>query len=99
MCDYRAYGSSNGEDSHCDLGDVLTVPQVNSLEEVHVRHSISNTSLLEPATVDRPLSEILFTDVDVFNPLHVTGEINRFKNKHLSYGLFCCLLIGLFILM
>jgi hypothetical protein len=44
--------SADGEDRHCDLGDVLPVPQVHGLKQVDVRDAISNTGFLEPATVD-----------------------------------------------
>lgn len=55
---YSAYRSSDGEDGHRDLGDVFPVPQVYGLEEIHVRNSVSDTRLLEPATRGRrPLSK------------------------------------------
>jgi hypothetical protein len=68
------YCSANGEDGHCDLGNVLPVPQV------HIWDAISNTGFLEPVTVDGTLQACV-THWNISNPFHVTNETNRIKSK------------------
>ena len=73
------YGSSNGEDRHCDKGNVLTVPQVYSLEQIHIRHTVCSTCLLESATVDSPLS--------IFAVHFETSAISNFETRYIDLKL------------